>query len=248
MVSKFAQYVAKESKRMFPGTLVKYVQGEWQMGPDKAPISPNKRFVAVVDTVMAGFFKWGGGAVTDHKMGLVADGFLAPHRDELDDLSNENWETNEYGERQDPWQKTSLFVLIAANEPHDVVTFTTTTAGGQGAILDLCEAHLRTTEGNEQYPVVMLTSGSHPHKNRAFGHVKVPVFKIVDCVEAGPFNAIVAEARGGAGFIPMSPPGTGPIAIANGRRPPTPPTPPEIPPPIITAPDSPGEFDEQIPF
>ena len=53
------------------------------------------------------------------------------------------------------------------------------------------------------------------------------MFKIVDCVEAAPFNAMVAGARGGAGFIPTgaSPPALetprrGPITITSGRAPP----------------------------
>ena len=49
-----------------------------------------------------------------------------------------------------------------------------------------------------------LDTDSYQHKIKAFGRIKVPVFKIVDCVEAAPFNAMVAEARGGAGFIPAS--------------------------------------------
>ena len=97
-------------------------------------------------------------------------------------------------------------MLASASEPHELYTFSTTTVGGQSAIGDLCEAHARTTEGVGQYPVVTLGTGAYDHKIKSRGRVHVPVFRVVDCVEAGPFNAMVAEERGGAGFIPTSPP------------------------------------------
>jgi hypothetical protein len=257
--SRFAQYAADESNRMFVGTLVKFAKGIWQMGPDKPLISPNQRFVALMGSASTGFLKWGGGTPIDSRMGLIADGFRAPPRDELDDLDSENWETDEDGDRLDPWQKTTLLVLISPTAPHDVFTFSTTTVGGGKAVADLCGAHARTTEDAGQYPVVTLAGDSYQHKIKSRGRIDYPIFKIVDCVEAGPFNAIVAEARGGAVFIPTSPPalGTpdiGPIAITSGRQPPTPPTPPaediehedEIPPPITEVPEGSGEFD--IPF
>ena len=192
------------------------------MGPNKDLISPDKRFVAVMDTLTVGYIKWVGGKPVDSRMGLVADGFRPVHRSELDDLDSKNWEVDENGDRIDPWQKTTLIVFVSPTAPHDLFTFTTSTEGGKGAIRDLCEAHARTTEGAGQYPVVTLGSDSYQHKDRTNGRVNVPVFKIVDCVEAGPFNALVAEARGGAGFIPTSPPAlvtsnAGPIAITSGE-------------------------------
>ena len=51
------------------------------------------------------------------------------------------WRVGEDGDRDDPWQKTTLIVLVSADAPHDLFTFATTTAGGQSAISDLCEAH-----------------------------------------------------------------------------------------------------------
>jgi hypothetical protein len=229
--SKFAQYAAEESNRMFVGELVKYIKGEWVMGSDRDLVSPDKHFVAVMATLTVGHLKWIGGQPVDSKMGLVADGFRPVHRNELDDLDSKTWEVGENNDLKDPWQRTTLLVLAAAAAPYDLVTFSTSTAGGQGAIRDLCSAHSRTTEGSGKYPVVTLATDSYIHKIRARGRVDVPVFNIVDCVEAGPFNAIVAEARGGAGFIPTSPPAlatpsVGPIAITSGRQPPVPPEPP----------------------
>ena len=241
--SRFAQYAADKSNRMFVGTLVKFAKGKWLMGPDRDLISPSQRFVAVMDTLTVGHMKWFGGKPIDSKMGLVADGFRPVHRNELDDLDSETWETGEKGDRVDPWQETTLVVFASPAAPNDLLTFTTGTVGGQGAIGALCEAHSLSTEGVGQYPVVTLAADSYPHKIKSRGDIDFPVFKIVDSVEAGPFNAMVAEARGGAGFIPTSPPALeGPIAVAIARQAPEPPMPPADDEPPSPDPDDPGPY------
>ena len=242
--SKFAQYAAEGSNRTLIGKSVKFVTGEWQMGPNKDLISPDKRFVAVMDTLSVGHLKWGGGKVVDARMGLVADGFRPVHRAELDDFDSENWEIDEYGGLKDPWQPTTLLVCASPAAPHDLYTFTTATEGGKAAIRDLCEAHGRTTEGVGQYPLVALGTDAYQHSNRAYGRVKVPVFEVVGCVDAAPFNALVAEARGGAGFLPTSRPA---LAIADASNAWNDNGPPPAP-PVDDAPDGPGEFDDSTPF
>ena len=133
--SRFAQYAAEESKRRFVGTLIKFVKREWQMGADRDLISPDKLFVAAMDTLTVGYIKWSDGQPVDSRMGLVADGFRPPHRGELDDLDNENWEVGENNDRIDPWQRTTLLVLVSATAARNLFTFTTGTAGGQSAVM-----------------------------------------------------------------------------------------------------------------
>ena len=106
-------------------------------------------------------------------------------------------------------------VFIPPTAPHDLYTFSTSTVGGQSAFGDLCDAHARTTEGVGQYPVVTLGSDSYQHKNRTLGRVKVPVFKIVDCVEAAPFNAMQPAGSAAARAIPTGAP---PPALETPRR------------------------------
>ena len=71
--SQFAQFAAEASKRMILGELIKYSHGEWLI--NKVLISPDKRLVAVMNTLTVGYLKWGDGKVVDTKMGLVANGF-----------------------------------------------------------------------------------------------------------------------------------------------------------------------------
>ena len=81
----------------------------------------------------------------------------------------------------------------------------------------------------------------------SFGRVKVPVFKIVDSVDAAPFDAIVAEERGGAAFMPASVLGLDADRFKRFRR-------TAAPPPITEAPEGPAapegldELSDEIPF
>ena len=189
-ISKFALYAAENSSCNFLGTLIKFNRGEWQMGKGKDLVSPDKRFVAVMDTATTGHIKWLGGKQVDSKMGLITDDFRPVHRNQLDDFDRATWEIAKNGDRIDPWQITTLLVLASPAAPHDLYTFTTNTKGGEGAIAVLCGAHGATTEKVGQYPVVTLDSDSYQHKEKTIGRVIFPVFEIVDCVEAAPFNAL----------------------------------------------------------
>ena len=258
--SRFAQYAAEELKRRFLGKLIKFVKGEWQMGLNRDPISSSQRFVAVMDTLTIGYMKWVGGEIVDHKMGLVADGFRAAHRNDLDDLGGENRKPASTATASIRGRRRSC--SCSSRRPRPTISLPSARARREGdAIGDLCAAHGASTEGAGLYPVVTLGTDSYQHSNRAFGRVKVPVFKIVDCVEAAPFNALVAEARGGAGFMPASAsspaldtPDMSHIAIASARQPPAPPMAPELT-IMPTDEQSPpeeapvhGEFDDEIPF
>jgi hypothetical protein len=212
--SRFAHHVAKESKRTILGKLVRFIKGDWVEGPDKDLIPPGEGFVAIMDTSTIGFVKWGGGEIIDAKMGLVANGFCMPHRNELGDLDSEDWPVDKNGDRVDPWQATSLLVFASLGSPHDLYTFSTSSVGGRGAILDLEEIHSQTTEGAGEYPVVLLETDFYKHKDSTIGRVYVPVFKVVGAVDAGPFNAMIARTRGGAAFLPTSV--RAPIAITGG--------------------------------
>ena len=203
--SRFALHAAELSQRMFLGRLIKFDHGAWKGGPDKAPISAGETFVAVMNTLTIGFIKWVDGKQVDSQMGLVADGFRMPQRRDLDDYDSKNWRVDENGDLIDPWSPTTLLVLVSADEPHGLHTFSTSTDGGKGAIGDLCEMHARSTEDAGQYPVVTLGSGSYEHRIKSRGSIKTPVFKVVDAVDAAPFDAMVAGARGGAGFTPTLP-------------------------------------------
>jgi hypothetical protein len=157
-----------------------------------------------MNALTVGVVKWGGGKVTDSEMGLVVDGYRPPHRNDLDDNDSTTWEKEDDGALKDPWQKATMLPFVRVDPPNEVFTFSTATVGGEGAIAVLCEAHGRTTEGVGQYPVVQFQSDSYLHKVKSYGKVFVPIFKIVDSVDAASFDAIIAQERGGAAFLPAN--------------------------------------------
>jgi hypothetical protein len=244
--SMFSRFAAGVSHRSLVGTLLKYTKGRWVTGDGKTSVPSTTTFVAIMDSLTSGWLKWGDGKPVDAKMGLVADGFEPPRRDELDDLDSTKWEIAEDGSRTDPWQLTLLLVLVSANGSREIHTFSTTSVGGKNAIADLCDAHAQTTEGTGEYPLVRLATDSYDHKIKARGTVHVPIFTIVGAVDAELFNAVVAGARRGAGFVPASAPASltsdvGPISIAGGRQPPAPPAQhDEYDEPPLPDPDDPG--------
>src|SRR5262249_7427458 len=54
-----------------------------------------------------------GNVVADRRMGRLADGFVPPERDELDDVDQSQWEVKD-GELRDPW---TLQFLLPFEDP-----------------------------------------------------------------------------------------------------------------------------------
>ena len=177
-----------------------------------------------MNTLMEGHIKWAEGRPADAAMGLVADGFQ-PRTVTTSTISTPTCGRSARtasvripGSRRPCW--CSSRPRRAARRLY-LLDVDGRRARRDGA---LCEAHGRATEDAGQYPVVTLAVDSYEHRVKSYGKVKVPVFKLCGAVEAGPFDAIVAGARGGAGFLPKSPSlERSSIAVAIGRAAPEPP-------------------------
>jgi hypothetical protein len=200
MKSKFAQFAAERSRRMFLGELLKYRQGAWEAGMGGLPVSASKPFVAVMGSLTVGFLKWTDNRPSDFRWASLRTA-SAPLIAAISAITTPiTGRPTTTANLVDPWQATTLIVLIGADPPHDLFTFSTSTIGGSDAIGALSDAHSRTTQAFGQYPVVTLGSDSYQHRILSRGKVKVPVFNITRAVEAAPFDAMIAEARGGAVF------------------------------------------------
>jgi hypothetical protein len=108
-------------------------------------------------------------------MGVVADGFKPPLREELGDLDETEWgELN--GRPIDPWQKTNN--LLMCDSDGTLYTFVTASKGGLSAIGELSEAysHRRRMKPDE-IPVVELLARSYIHKD--YGETFAPKLRIV---------------------------------------------------------------------
>jgi hypothetical protein len=190
----FADYAEAVSSNSIEGKLLKFSKGDWVCGPDSAEVPTGTRLVALMNTLTVGWQRWANGKPTDNRLGLVAVGFRPPPRRDLGDDDTARWELDAAGDARDPWCFTNRFALVSRDG--EIFTFSTSSRGGIGAIGELCKQYSRAAAG--AYPLVSLDVGSYMHSDRSIGKVKFPVFKVIEYVDATPFD----EARGDIASLP----------------------------------------------
>jgi hypothetical protein len=152
-----------------------------------------------MDSLLVGFIKWQDNRPADHRMGLVIENFQPPKRQELGDLDKEEWETDDGGEPRDPWQ-FSNYLVMADPESREVFTFTTSSRGGLGAIGELCKVFgKQMRQQPDKIPVVELDVGSYQHREKSYGRIKYPIFKIAGWADRAPFAELLGSSNGDGG-------------------------------------------------
>jgi hypothetical protein len=176
------------------GELLKFAKGDYLAGQDGREIPLGTKLAAIMDQLMVGFIKWQGNRPVEHVMGLIAAGYVPPKRAELDDNDPEAWETDDNGERRDPWQFTNYLILVDQKEKAPF-TFTTSSKGGLGAVGELCKHYGKAMrERPNDYPIVELGVGSYQHREKALGRIKFPVFKPVGWSAKAPLVKLLEGA------------------------------------------------------
>ena len=101
-------------------------------------------YIAHVQHWVRGWVKFKAGCLVEHKVGKVADGFVVPEREELDETDQATWEKSPSGELKDPWSKQSYLPLENV-ETGEIVTFVSGSVrrppSGVDALLQGREAH-----------------------------------------------------------------------------------------------------------
>ena len=125
----------------------------------------------------AAWVRWAGGKPDKYVIRQAGAPF--PEREELGDNDEALWEPGPDDKPRDPWQ-SSRFVHLVNPETAGLYTFSTTSWGGRGAVIDLADAIVRYRHARSgACPVVTL--GSAPMQTK-FGKKWRPVFQIVDWV------------------------------------------------------------------
>jgi hypothetical protein len=152
--------------------LLKFVKGRYFIGDDEVPLG--KRYIAHVNQLNHGWWKFVDGRVTDQRIGSVAEGFQPPTREELGDTDESKWEKDATGNPRSPWT-FQYYLALEDVESGVLVTFVTGSAGGNAAIGRLCGQYARNASNG--HPIIRLGASSYKHKN--YGRVEVPDLPVI---------------------------------------------------------------------
>jgi hypothetical protein len=189
-----AGYVASRSANEIAGTILKFAKGDFLEGKDQ-PVPIGERFVFHPESVAIGFQIWVGGKVVESHMGLVADNFVVPLRRDLGHHDRSVWEKDANGDLRDPCQEC-MKMQLARLSTGGVYTFSAPSVGARGAIDKLCQEYVAAMDRHpDEFPIIELQVDSYAHKNKAFGRIKFPVFKIVDWIGKDAVSAAPAQEQ-----------------------------------------------------
>ncbi len=169
---------AEASERIIRGTLLKFSDRTWSTGKEGTPVPEGRQLVAL--STAAAWVKWADGKPVEYRMRLA--GRSLPEREELGDLDRKQWEPGPDGTPRDPWQSTR-FVYLVDPETAEAFTFSTSSWGGRGAVVDLADQIARMRFAHPgAVPVVELTYA--PMTTR-FGRKWRPLLKVMSWKNTG---------------------------------------------------------------
>jgi hypothetical protein len=146
------------------GTLLKFKKGQYFIG--EIEVTGETR-IAHVEATMRGYVKFLDGKRIAQRIGRVADGYKLPHRDDLGDHDQAQWERDRSGQLKDPW---SLQYYLPMEDPEncEITIFVTGSDGGVEAILKLCDTFGKNAEKGSPVVKLGVTSYSHQEWGRVF--------------------------------------------------------------------------------
>jgi hypothetical protein len=168
------------------GTLIKFGKdGRFVKTQDDSPIADGTEAVAICDLAEGGWIKFNGkGNPPERVMGLIAQGYLPPKREELGDLDQSRWQEGLDGKPTDPWQHQVTLPLLTKDD--ELLLFATTSLSGRRAVMKVLQHYARMQKRDaDHYPVVQLKISGFQHRDDRIGWVKTPAFAIVSKAKKG---------------------------------------------------------------
>lgn len=175
------------TNRNIVGTLLKFNKGDWLAGEDADELPLGTVLIANMPSLQRGWIRWEDNKPDQHIMGPI-EGFTPPRRSELGDEDKDQWEEDQNGNPRDPWQESFYLQFVPEgadlDDEEQIYTFAASSAGGRGAIGELAKAYGKNRRMHpDLMPKVELQVSSYNHRNKEFGRIKVPVFKLVEFVD-----------------------------------------------------------------
>jgi hypothetical protein len=154
------------------GAILKFADWRWTYGQEGTVLKEGTRLLATA--TRHGWVRWWGGGPDQYRM--RRPGEQLPDRDELGDMNKGAWELGFDDQPKDPWQETRFVYLLGENA--EAYTFSTSSWGGRGAVIDLGDQILRMRFARRgAIPIVELHAAVMQTK---YGKKSKPVFKVVD--------------------------------------------------------------------
>jgi hypothetical protein len=169
---------------------------------DDTELPADTPYVVLADSIWAGLRRFHGeGEPPEHAGGLLFDdGYRRPARDELGDPDPAAWPLGKFsGQPEDPWRE-AVYIPLEERGTGEVLTLVMSgpsPVSTQIIAVDGLLAHCKNVRRRfpDQYPVVKLGVGKY--KNKRFGWLPKPVFKIVGMAAkdaaAAPDTSIAAD-------------------------------------------------------
>ena len=219
-VNYFTSYGDQMSQQTIVGKLLKFSKGDWIAGEDNEDVEHGTKFIANMDEFLVGWIKWENNKPIEHVMGNLAQGYAPPKRHELPDQDESKWEIDPASkEPRDPWQFTNYLLLkrldddgrpINEDGNDGAYTLTVSSKGGISAMARFTKAFgAKMRQRPDQWPIVELEGDSYPHKNKAFGRIKVPVFNLTGWISKDQFTLDKITTEDPEPQLPIDKPKTG---------------------------------------
>jgi hypothetical protein len=171
--------VSAEIDKVIGAPMCKFTkQGEFSIS-DIDNIPDGTRCIAHADQISLGWQRWEDGKPVERRIGLVADKFMPPKRDELGDTDERQWELQDDGTRRNPWQFQMMVPITRLDGGGETYNFTTGSKGGLACVSRLTRAYGRRVRDEKVpgLPVVELRADHYRH--RTYGKIFYPVMHIV---------------------------------------------------------------------
>jgi hypothetical protein len=174
-VDPFEEFVKEHGRQSFiNGDLLRFTKhGAWKAGPEQEVVEDGTRMMAFIPGLTKGWVRWEDNKPVENLVGLVAEGFKPPKRDDLGNLDKDMW-PKLGGKPNDPWQYT--FYLPMLDEHGQLYTYVTSSNGGEQTLSNLIRVYNdHKKQKPKEIPIVQLNATSYPHPE--YGETFKPILK-----------------------------------------------------------------------
>jgi hypothetical protein len=161
---------------MLAGDPLYFKKGVWFRGEKEFDPSGHHFLVNHLEAY-SGWTRWSDRKPVDQRLVRCAEYRMKEPREALGFTDKNQWEVNDRGVPQDPWQPSDRIVLRTMDR--DLLTFITGSVGGRNAIAKLLGKVAKSPSAvSGKMPVVELQCGTYEHDD--YGTVNYPIFHVID--------------------------------------------------------------------